>query len=1235
MRFPDIPSTSIKLMLFPFSLEDTFYNALNANDQDSLNSAAGENFLDKMPRECLKIIDSKSKVRNSRNKAVVAKVSSNSSTPGISPDVAALYKKKEVSELKNMIKTMLSKLGKAQDLVPYVSQAAAANFNQGNTNSRPPMVANQIRPPGFPPIQNNQNRFNQNQGNNFNQNRGTNFNQNRGNNFYQGQVYQPPTSQPPVYQAHPYQAPAPQMQGVSKTDFENYVKANDAVLRNMQNQGQGLQNQMTNLTEMLSKFVNSNTASTSSSGSLPSNTITNPKEDLKGITTRSGVVYQGPTIPTTSSPKVVERKTEVTKDIVFPTNNGITKDVQPPVVPVKNQNPVSKPVVAPVSAPIPNPKPSIPYPSRRNDEKHYENANKQIEKFYEIFKDTSFEISIVDALTLMHKFALTLKALIGNKEKLSEMARTPLNEHCSVVILNKLPKKLGDPGIFLIPSDFIVVDFEPDPRVPLILRRCFLKTSRALIDVYEGELTLRVGNEAITYNLDQTSRYSVNYNDMKANRIDVVELACEEYSQEVLGFSDVISSSNPTPGYDPIVSNSSPTLTPFGDSDFLLLEEADAFLDLADDPTSPEADESYYDPEGDILILEALLNSDPSPPSNQGNYLPEIRKKLKICEAKTAKSSIDEPPEVELKDLPPHLEYAFLEDNNKLPVIIAKDLSVDEKTALIKVLKSRKRAIAWKLSDIKGINPEFCSHKILMEEDYEPAVQHQRRVNPKIHDVIKKEVEKLLDAGLIYLISDSPWVSPVHCVPKKGGMTVVTNDENELVPTRLVTGWRVCIDYRKLNEATRKDHFPLPFMDQMLERLAGNEYYCFLDGAENLAADHLSRLENPHKDVLENKNINEHFSLETLGVISSKGTPWFADYANFHAENFIIKGMSTQQKRKFFKDVKNYFWDDPYLFKLVRIKSFDGVCMGKKLLIFSKLVMKDLPGAIIVPISPLEKQGKISQRDEMPQNANQVCEIFDVWGIDFMGPFPSSIGNKYILVAVDYLSKWVEAKELPTNDARVVYGVTHRPATAYHPQTSGQVEVSNCGLKRILERTVGENRASWSDKLDDALWAFCTAFKTPIGCTPYNLVYGISCHLPIKLEHKAYWALKHANFDLKTVGDHRKLQLNELRDQAYDNSLIYKEKTKKLHDSKIKNRIFNVGDRVLLFNSRLNIFLGKLKTRWSGPFTITKVFPYETIKLSQPDDPNFKVNGHRVKHYFGGDLPPKVVQDLHTLPKDE
>nr|GFC24712.1 DNA-directed DNA polymerase [Tanacetum cinerariifolium] len=279
-------------------------------------------------------------------------------------------------------------------------------------------------------------------------------------------------------------------------------------------------------------------------------------------------------------------------------------------------------------------------------------------------------------------------------------------------------------GMFHFPADFVVVDFEPDPRVPLILGRWFLKTGRALIDVHKGELTLRIINEVVTYNLDQTSRYSANFDQMTANKIDVTDEACEEYFQEVLGFSDVTASGSPTPSDDPIISTTSPTLTQFGDSDFLLFEEANAFL--------------------------AILNSDPTPslPYHEQS-VPSFTNKLKACEAKTIKSSVDEPPKVELKDLPPHLEYAFLEGDNKLPVIIAKELGDKEKAALIKVLKSHKRAIAWKLSDIQGINPEFYTHKILMEEDYKPAVRHQRRVNPKIHDVIKKEIKELLDAGLI------------------------------------------------------------------------------------------------------------------------------------------------------------------------------------------------------------------------------------------------------------------------------------------------------------------------------------------------------------------------------------------------------------------------------------------------------------------------------------------------------
>ncbi|GJQ95454.1 DNA-directed DNA polymerase [Tanacetum coccineum] len=647
---------------------------------------------------------------------------------------------------------------------------------------------------------------------------------------------------------------------------------------------------------------------------------------------------------------------------------------------------------------------------------------------------------------------------------------------------------------------------------------------------------------------------------------------------------------------------------------------------------------------------------------------------LKQSEVTEAKSSIEEPPELELKDLPSYLEYAFLEENDKLPVIIAKD-------------------------------------------DCKPSVQSQIRVNLKIHEVIKKEVIKLLDAGMIYPISDSPWVSPIHCVPKKGGMTVVANEENELILTHLVTGWRVCIDYRKLNEATRKDHFPLPFQLILISmkttftvpdstfaivvchldygNAPGNFQRCMMaifhnmnrkdnrdvktqnlvlnwknviymckegivlvikksksvievdlskcllgckpptirptvkvrsflghagfyrrfiqdfskisrpithllekdtpfvfsqdcinafktlkkklteapilvvpdwnlpfklmcdasnfaigtvlgqqfdiiildkKGSENLATDHLSRLENPHKDVLENKDINEHFPLETLGVISNGSTPWFANFANYHAGNFIIKGMSTQQKRKFFKDVKHYFWDDPYLFRICADQIIRRCVHGHEALEILKACHEGPTGghhsanltarkvfdagffwptiyrdahSMIKSCDTCQRQGKISQRDEMPQNAIQVCEIFDIWGIDFMGPFPSSKGNKYILVAVDYLSKWVEAKALPTNDARVVMKIlkslfarfgtsraiisdrgTHfcndqfatvslskiwcHSSSFTHLKHLKRIRVVKLklridGSKEFLERTEEINRASWSEKLD-ALW---------------------------------------------------------------------------------------------------------------------------------------------------------------------
>nr|GEY27550.1 reverse transcriptase domain-containing protein [Tanacetum cinerariifolium] len=598
------------------------------------------------------------------------------------------------------------------------------------------------------------------------------------------------------------------------------------------------------------------------------------------------------------------------------------QDVQPLVVKVETQipnyEPVVEPVEAPVSTPKPNPKPSIPYPSRLNDQKLRDKANDQKEKFFQIFQDLNFNISFADALILMPKFGTTIKSLLTNKEKLFELARIPLNEHCSAVLLKKLPEKLGDPDKFLIPcdfprmdeclaladlgasinlmplsewkmfslpeqsptcmtleladrsisrpiwviedvsvkvgrfdflADFVVVDFDADPRVSLILGRSFLQTGRALMDVFDGELTLRVSNKAVTFNLNQTTRYSSNYDDMSVNQIDVIDVACED--------------------------------------DFLL-EEIDAFLAIDDELISPKIDDSYYDSEGDILLLEEFLNDDPESPP-----------------------------------LPPQ----ELKGDDKLLVIIAKDLKDEEKTALIKVLKSHKQALAWQLFDIKGINPEFCTHKILMEDDFKPVVQHQRMVNLKIHEVIKKE--------------------------------------------EAVDILKACY-----NGPTRRHH----------------------------------------------------------------------------GRNYTAKKVFDS----------SFYWPTIYRDAHNLIKSCDAC----------------------------ERQEKISQRDEMPQNAIQVCEIFDVWGIDFMGPFLSSRGNKFGTPRAIISDRGTHFCNDQFAKVMLKYGVTYRLAAAYHPQTSGQVEVSNHGFKRILERTVGENRAFWSDKLDDTLWAFRIAFKTPIGCTPYNLVYG-------------------------------------------------------------------------------------------------------------------------------------------------
>nr|GFA36802.1 reverse transcriptase domain-containing protein [Tanacetum cinerariifolium] len=509
----------------------------------------------------------------------------------------------------------------------------------------------------------------------------------------------------------------------------------------------------------------------STSSSLPSNIIPNSKGEEKAITTRSGMSYKEPPIPPTGVNQ--QEPVEVTTD-TEPQNSD---DIHPLTVQAEVQ--VDKPAEEPAVL-IPKAKPNLPYPSRLQKEKLREKDDILAAKFMDIFRDLHFELSFADALIHMPKFAPMFKKLLNNKDKLrldnclaladlgasinlmplsiSKKLRLPtLND--MKMVLELADRTISKPtgvaenvfvkvGKFYFLADFVILDFVADPRIPLILGRPFLSTAHALIDIYEGEITLRHDDQSLTLKCGDTP--SISYNNLESlNKVDLIDATCEEYSQEVLGFTDVVSNKVSSPIYEPIVSNFSQNLTPFDASDFLLLEEADAFIAIDDEPISSNINATYYDPEGDILILEALLNNDPEQLSNQKDFFPTLHKDLKVVESKN-QSEEDEPPKVKLKELPPHLEYAFLGNNGKWTVIIAKDLSSNEKTALINVLKTRKKAIAWKLTDIKGIDLEFCSHKILLEEDYSPKVQSQRRVNPKIHNVIKKEVEKLLDVGLIY-----------------------------------------------------------------------------------------------------------------------------------------------------------------------------------------------------------------------------------------------------------------------------------------------------------------------------------------------------------------------------------------------------------------------------------------------------------------------------------------------------
>ncbi|KAL1549192.1 hypothetical protein AAHA92_17324 [Salvia divinorum] len=415
-----------------------------------------------------------------------------------------------------------------------------------------------------------------------------------------------------------------------------------------------------------------------------------------------------------------------------------------------------------------------------------------------------------------------------------------------------------------------------------------------------------------------------------------------------------------------------------------------------------------------------------------------------------------------------------------------------------------------------------------------------------------------------------------------------------------------------------------------------------------------------------------------------KKEPWFADLANYLVTGELPPSseITRAQKMKIKSEARYYFWDDPYLWKVgtdqvirrcipdweqgdVLIHCHSLACGGhfgpkrtaRKVLdsrFYWPSLHKDAY-ELCRRCNRCQLTGEISARDEMPQVPIIVCEMFDIWGIDFMGPFPSLYGNTYILVAVDYVSKWVEAKAMSSHDSSEVakflkvnifsryrvpraiisdqgthfcnrtietlmrkYGVHHRLSTPYHPQSNGQAKISNRDIKAILEKTVGPTRKNWSKRLDDALWAYRTAYKTPIGMSPYRIVFGKMCHLLGEVEHRAYWALKEINLKTDACEEERRMQLQELEElrlELYDSAIWYKERTKLWHDKNLRNKELHVGQKVLLFQSRLKLMPGKHKSRWIGPFTIVALRANGAVELkgSDPNSNSFIMNGHRVK----------------------